>query len=185
MSVSLVLLTLAAASAAKPHAQIYANSGLFGGRDFNLGLDLPLAQKLSAGPYFATGGSRDSAGELSFKGVGARVDYHFAGVMQTGWYVSPFISRYTMDLRVDGEKEDQFTAGRIEFAALNGGATGGYAWYYGDSVRFMIRLGLGAMYSSISGQTELTTKDGERRETDYSTMNGWLPTADLHLGIAF
>jgi hypothetical protein len=188
MMLSVALLV---APQARASGDAYVNPYMFSINSYNLGVDFNLNDQWSAGPYAALGFDSDSISESHYWGVGGRADFCFTSVNEHSWYVSPFASRYEFTSEFDDADADtegeEFVDSEIEFGATNLGMTAGFRFVSDEEQpwRFMVRVGLGAMYSSFDGKFEAERKDGTKEKTGFSGLRGWLPTGDIHVGLLF
>lgn len=162
----------------------------------DVGAEFKISDKVSLGPYGRYSLDRDD-GKLIQDGLGVRADFALSGrTFHSGWYLSPFISRYSFKMKNVTIADDTATSGNSsntaksaskvasdwDFTSLNVGATAGYGWFWRPGIN--LRLGAGLMHSTIDGQFGLSSDDSSLL-TPSKTTSGFLPTGDLILAWAF
>jgi len=185
----------------------YVNPVLISGDGLNLGIDLGLGGAASVGVYgsgsFSESESFSGTSKSRSVGFGVRGDWNFSGrAFTNGWYISPFVSRYTFgsETRLEfqgassgspGSTQNQASSSSLiesELVATNVGSTFGYVFASEEDGPFnlFVRVGLGAMYTSVGGELKSDEREvsTEILSADRVT-SGVLPTGDIHVGIIF
>jgi len=155
------------------------------------GFEWRAADHLTMGPYLHYDASGSGDNQTSNIGLGFRTDYAFSGVFNDGWYVSPFISRYSFkghNASTDTTNGANTTiASQYEYDALNIGAVAGYGWYWSSG--FNLRLGAGLMHTTLSGDFSISDDSSSGANpiigSNDSPASGLLPTGELIFAWAF
>ncbi len=163
-------------------AAFYTNPLTAGFSGINLGVDLKVAESVSVGPYVSWSSSRQDDGDvLRTTGIGGRMDFWLSGAaLQSGWYVSPFVSRYTAAHEIKSAATAVSSSSDAVIQATNLGGTFGYVIASDEAgpVNFIVRLGLGLMHSSVQGD-----RGAEIFEALGKATGSFWPTADVHVGL--
>ena len=171
-------------SSKKTFAALYTNPLTAGFSGINLGVDLKVAETISVGPYASWSSSKQDDGTvLRTTGVGGRMDFWLTGeALRSGWYASPFASRYTAAHEIKSAAAAVSHSSDAVIQATNVGGTFGYAIASEEdsAVNFLVRVGLGLMHSSVRGD-----KGAEIFEALGEATGSFWPTADVHVGLVF